>query len=141
MSETKKNLIFALSVFLFALTCVFCILLFWDIFGQTNKTVILVQICDAFFITGFFLAAVGLLVFISSTGFFDMLVYGFKCLGELFLLPFKHNSHEKYYDFVERRRAFREASKHIFGFTKWIILFIGSFLIGVSCIFLIFIYS
>ena len=136
----KKNLILFLALFLLGLTFIFCILLAWDIFHQTGKKVIFTMLCDAFFITGFTFAGFGALALISSTGFFDMLAYGFKSLGDLILIPLKVTKHEKYYEFVERRRERRKLHAQAFGLSRWALFLVGAFFILVSCSFLFFIY-
>lgn len=140
-STAKKNLLFAVVTFFVGLTIEFCLLLIWDIFNQDNQTAVFIYLSDAFFVTGFLFASLGGLILISSTGFFDIFVYGFKTIGEIFLIPFRYKKHEKYYEFVERRRLFREQRAKLLKFTDWIILVIGLFFIGVAAFFLIFIYK
>ena len=140
-SSPKRNLMFALGTLFVGLTLVFCLLLIWDIFNQDNKIAVYIYLSDAFFVTGFLFSGVGGLILISSTGFFDIFIYGFRTIGEIFLIPFKYKKHEKYYEFVERRQLFRQQRAKLLRFSDWIILIIGLLFIGVAAFFLIFIYK
>ena len=73
--------------------------------GQSQR--IMAALSDGFFITGVLLASVGLLTWISSTGFFDMLFYGFR--GLLSLVPFKAPRKPKpFYDYKMERAEKRK---------------------------------
>jgi len=116
------------------------LLLIWKIFEQTDKRQILVLLSDAFFISGFMIFGLGALVLIASTGFFDIIAYGFKSLGVLFIkLTYKKGDLEKYYEYVERRREKRELRKET-SITLYVVL-VGIFLILVAALFLPFIPS
>ena len=59
---------------------------------------------NAFTIPGSILLMLGLLVLISSTGAYDGLTYALRWL-RMTLLPFGASKHERYYDYVQRRRT------------------------------------
>lgn len=68
---------------------------------------IMAALSDGFFITGVLLASVGLLTWISSTGFFDMLSYGLRALTSL--VPFKPPKKPKpFYDYKMEREEKRK---------------------------------
>ena len=58
---------------------------------------------DGFFVAGLILSGLGGLIWISSTGFFDMLSYGFHSLLVLFSGLKKPETHESFYDYKTRR--------------------------------------
>lgn len=60
------------------------IILAKDIFGQTNTNDVMHILCDAFFASGVSLSCVGLIVFASNGGAFDMLAYGVQILFYMF---------------------------------------------------------
>lgn len=63
---------------------------------------------DGCFITGVLLAGIGFLTWISSTGFFDMLYYGFQSL-KVFVMPFKAPKKPKaFYDYKTERQTRRK---------------------------------
>lgn len=59
---------------------------------------------NAFTIPGTIMLMVGLLVLISSTGVYDGLGYTLRWL-RMTLLPFDTAKHERYYDYVQRKRS------------------------------------
>lgn len=73
---------------------------------------------DGFFVAGMMLAGLGTLMWISTTGFFDMLSYGVHSLTVLFSTLKKPQDHETFYDYKTMRDAKR--GKPRFG-----ILFVG----------------
>lgn len=54
---------------------------------------------DGCFVAGLIMTGVGLLVWISTTGFFDMFSYGFHSLLVLFSPLRKPEGHETFYDY------------------------------------------
>jgi hypothetical protein len=58
---------------------------------------------DGAFVAGVILLGVGILVWVSTTGFFDMLAYGMRGLGRA-LLPFLGlRKHENYYEYKQEK--------------------------------------
>jgi hypothetical protein len=134
----KLAIVSLIATTIVGLVIVGALLLIWNIFKQTDKGAIFTLLSDAFFISGFIIFGIGGLVFISSTGFFDIIAYGFKSLGVLFLkITYKKGDLEKYYEYVERKRANRELNKESSS-TLYIIL-VGLFFIGIAAFFLLFI--
>lgn len=68
-------------------------------------------LCDAFFVVGVVLTAVGLLVFTTNEGAFDMIVYGMRSFIDLFKKT-NTRKYETYYDY----RVARSEKKLKFGF-------------------------
>lgn len=54
---------------------------------------------DGFFVIGMLATGMGLLVWVSTTGFFDIMAYGFKSLLVLFTPLRKPQEHISYYDY------------------------------------------
>ena len=99
------------------------------IVNQTDTVAVMQILSDAFFVPGVILAGVGLLVFASNGGVFDMLAYGTLLFFNLFR---KDMSKRKYKDYYEYRQAKKE-KKRGFAF----MLLVGLAFIAVSAIFII----
>lgn len=94
-----------------------------DILAQTELVRIFHILCDAFFAVGTLITCIGLLVFSSNEGTFDMIVYGVSSFFDLFRTVSK-KKYETFYDYRESR-----ADKKIsFGF----LLICGLFFLAVS---------
>ncbi len=63
---------------------------------------------DGFFIAGVLLTSVGILSWISTTGFFDLFAYAFHSLPVLFTALKKPEELESYYDYKAMREEKRE---------------------------------
>lgn len=137
MPNKKKIAFFtSLATTIVGLVIVGSILLIWDIFNQTEKRVVFVLLSDAFFISGFMIFGIGALIMIASTGFFDILSYGFKSIWYLFIkITYKKGELEKYYEYVERKRELRERKKDK-AFSFYVVL-VGLVFIGIAAIFLL----
>ena len=62
---------------------------------------------DGFFVVGVVYTGIGILIWISTTGFFDIMGYGLHSLWVLFT-PFKRpQEHESYYDYKQVRDSKR----------------------------------
>ncbi len=96
-----------------------------DLFAQTNPVVIFHILCDAFFATGVVISGMGLLIFTSNEGTFDMMVYGVRSFFDMF----RKNPSKKYPTFYDYRTS-REDKKIKFGF----MLICGVFFIAVSLV-------
>lgn len=100
-------------------------LILWskDIFQQTAPVDIFHILTDAFFAVGTVITCVGLLVFTSNEGSFDMLAYGLRSFVDMF----RKNSAKKYDTFFDYRQS--RADKNIkFGF----LLICGLFFLAIS---------
>ncbi len=58
---------------------------------------------DGFFVAGIMVGGVGALLWIATTGFFDMLSYGFSSLLVLFTPLRKPEEHRGFYEYKARR--------------------------------------
>ena len=87
-------------------------------------------LCDAFFVPGIVFACVGLIVFASHGGVFDMLGFAVLLFFDLFR---KDPTKRKYKDFYEYKEAKKDKSKWGISF----LLIVGLAFIFVSLIFLI----
>jgi len=140
LSKKKIVLLAYGATLLVGLVLVVAILLIWNTFGQTDRMKVLINLCDAFFISGFVIFGIGGLSLISTTGFFDILAYGLKSVWFLFIkITYKKGEMERYIDYVQRKREAREQVK-VANVPLYITL-TGIFLIGVAAFFLIFIYA
>lgn len=119
MKATRKYLITLLIGF----GAVALILWSKDIFHQTAPVDVFHILTDAFFVVGVVMTCIGLLVFSSNEGSFDMLVYGVKSFIDLF----RKNSVKKYDSFYDYRES-RADKKIKFGF----LLICGLFFLAVS---------
>lgn len=69
---------------------------------------VMMALSDGFFIIGVLLGGVGCLTWISSTGFFDMLTYGFHSLKSM-IMPFRAPKKPKpFYDYKLEREERRK---------------------------------
>lgn len=62
---------------------------------------------DGLFAVGFLLTGMGALVWVSTTGFFDIMTYGVKSLLVLFTPLKKASEHPSYYDYKMERESRR----------------------------------
>ena len=104
-------------------------LIIWakDIFAQTQAVDVYHILCDAFFAVGVVILCIGLLIFSSNEGTFDIIVYGVSS----FVGMFKKN-HVRKYDTFYDYRAERADKKIKFGF----LLICGLIFIAVSLVML-----
>ena len=79
--------------------------------GQTEMTVRYLNLADAFTIPSVIIIMVGVLVWMSTTGFFDMLNYGISRAANTFI-PFKQYEDVKFYDY-----KMKKAEKRIRGYS------------------------
>ena len=89
---------------------------------------------DGFFVAGMMLTGLGALIWISTTGFFDMLSYGAHSLTVLFSTLKKPQDHETFYDYKTARDAKR-------GKPRFSILFVGIGSVLASLLFLALYYN
>ena len=75
-----------------------------DILEQTQLVNIYHILCDSFFVVGFLITAIGLLIFVSNEGAFDPIVYGMRSFINIFKKREKRKM-ETYYDFRTARSA------------------------------------
>jgi hypothetical protein len=86
-------------------------------------------LCDAFFVPGILLALIGMIVWVSSTGFFDALGYAVKTAAHMFI-PFIKTERQSFYDYKMAKAEKRGSTPHF-------ITFVGIAFILVSVVFLL----
>ncbi len=95
---------------------------------------IMSSLSDGFFIIGVLLAGVGCLTWISNTGFFDMLTYGFHGLKVL-IMPFKAPKKAKpFYDYKLEREEKRKKPLNL-------VLWVGLAYLGLAALFAMIYYN
>ena len=89
-----------------AVLAVFVVLICWatGVFTETSKKLLLLKLCDAFFIPGFLGVGFGLIIVVSNGGAFDMLAYAFKTLGRIFKKNPVDRKYGSYYGYREARK-------------------------------------
>ena len=91
---------------------------------------------DGFFVSTVIFLGLGLLLWISTTGFFDIFSYGFKSLLVLFTPLKKASEHPHYYEYKCEKDATR-SSKHI----NYTVLWAGLICLGLSLLALLLYYQ
>ena len=89
---------------------------------------------DGFFVSGMLLTGFGGLIWISTTGFFDIFSYGFKSLLVLFSPLKKPHEHEKFYEYKMTKDAKR-------GKPQFSVLFVGLGCVALSLLCLMMYYN
>ena len=89
---------------------------------------------DGFFVSGLLLTGFGGLVWVSTTGFFDIFSYGFKSLLVLFSPMKKPHEHEKFYEYKLAKDAKR-------GKPQYSLLVVGLACVALSLICLMLYYN
>ena len=125
MKTLKKYLITLIIGFL----TVFLIASSKDVFDQTSVVKILHILCDSFFVVGVVITSIGLLIFSSNEGTFDILVYGVSSFVDIF----RKKSQKKYETFYDYRES-RAEKKLGFGF----LLISGLIILAISLIIYLF---
>lgn len=92
------------------------------------------HLSDGFFVAGLLLAGLGALVWVSSTGFFDMLSYGVHSLLVLFSVLRRPEEHMSFYEYkLEKDQKRGKPMVHL--------LIVGLFLIALSVLCLVLYYQ
>ncbi len=65
-------------------------------------------LCDGFFVVGIFLVCMGVLFWVSTTGFFDSLSYGFQGLWYRLTAFVRDRERQTYYDYKMTREQRRK---------------------------------
>ena len=134
MSTVKKKVLqYSITT---GVCSVLVFLLLWarGIFKNPTAVQLYQYLTDSFFIVGILVAMIGLLIFVSNGGVFDMLVYGIYRFITLFK---KDHTNVKYNTFYDYRVAKAERPKASFLF----LIIVGVVFLAVSMIFLIFWYN
>ena len=134
MKQEKKKWIGAAVTLAVALAIALAVSV-WRGFAWENALALNCRyLSDGFFVSGMLLAGLGALIWISTTGFFDMLSYGVHSLTVLFSTLKKPKDHETFYDYKTARAAKR-------GRPRMGILFAGIGCILISLLFLALYYN
>ncbi len=89
---------------------------------QTEAAVIFLNLADAFTIPSVVIVMVGIMVWISTTGFFDILNYGISRAVNTFI-PFKRYDDVKFYDY-KMKKAEKRISGYSFLFISGAVYFV-----------------
>ena len=96
-----------------------------DLFKQTDTSMVLRILCDAFFIPGIVLAGIGVLTYLSSQGLYDGLTYSFASMARHRKNnPGDDKTPKSYFDYKNNKKR-RGASWHL------VIVGVGFVVIGV----------
>ena len=90
----------------------------------------LAALCDGFCVSGMLVAGLGAMIWVSTTGFFDILSYGFKNLAVL--VPFHHRRKYKHFYEYKAEQAAKRSKPQFF------LLVIGLIMVLIAAIFLYF---
>ncbi len=90
-------------------------------------------LADAFTIPGVILLCIGALVWVSTDGMFDGFTYAAKRLSSLIPFYGKNYKHERYYDYVMRKRGKRISG---YGF----IPIVGAVFVAIAVVFIVLYY-
>ena len=82
---------------------------------------------DGFFVVGFLLTGMGALIWISTTGFFDIMTYAVKSFLVLFTPIKKPKEHPSFFDYKEQREERR-------GKPRFLMLIVGVIYLALSVI-------
>lgn len=80
------------------------ILLVGGTFSETSQTAVYRDLCDAFFVVGVLMAGMGVLIFCTNGGAFDMLSFGFIKLFDLFRRDVTKAKYRTFYDYRESKK-------------------------------------
>lgn len=97
-----------LITFIIGIALFFILAAFFGLFSAETYERVIVIICDSLFIPGVLFTSVGIIGVIAGDGFFDTLAYGFRTFFLFLPLIVRRGQHEKYRDYVERRRQERK---------------------------------
>ncbi|MCM1289864.1 MAG: DUF3899 domain-containing protein [Corallococcus sp.] len=94
------------------LICAIIVVVFLAAQGSYSKTGkgLVVDVCNAFTLSGAMMTGVGLLVFVTNGGAFDMLAFGFIKLVDIFKKDLTKVKYRTFYDYrqakSEKKRSF-----------------------------------
>ena len=131
MGKIKKKILQYVITIAVCSLITFIVLALRGIFNSPEPKQVAHYLTDAFFAVGIITTMVGLLIFVSNGGVFDMLVYGvYRFITILFK---KDHRNVKYNTFYDYRVAKAERPKASFLF----LIIVGLIFVGISMIFLI----
>ena len=109
---------------------VICVKQIWN---AENAKVVMQVLSDGCFVPGVLLAGVGLIIFASNGGAFDMLAYAVIRFFDLFRRDVRNKKYKDYYEYREAKKE----KKRSMGF----MLIVGAIFIALAVIFLIVYYQ
>lgn len=134
MKPTKKLPVSYIVTALIALAITAAVAVYQGLSLALPPVLICRCLSDGFFVSGLLLAGFGGLVWVSTTGFFDIFSYGFKSLLVLFSPLKKPSDLEKFYEYKLAKDAKR-------GKPQYSLLVVGAICIALSVLFLILYYN
>ncbi|MCM1042760.1 MAG: DUF3899 domain-containing protein [Corallococcus sp.] len=128
----KKYIKYVIAFVVCAVVTV-CLLWAFGTFTQTDGGEIMKNLCDAFFVPGIIMLCIGLLVFATKGGAFDMLAYGVRKLFDLFKRDLTKVKYKTFYDY---RKAQQEKTRDFL-----YMLIVGAVWVVISALFLVLYYN
>lgn len=130
-NKNKSKIISYLIGSLIAVAMTVALAVSFGAFTAESTSLMFAYLCNAAFVTAVFYCGVGLLAWVSTTGFFDIFGYGFKSLKYLFTPAKRDRSEGGYYEYaMEKRERKRDNVSTRF------ILVIGIVFLTISIVFL-----
>lgn len=115
MSVAKKYIILGIV----DIACLFAFALFRGVFSAPNAVHVYHILCDDFFVIGVLNVCIGLFIWVTNEGAFDMINYGMR---KFWGLMFK--SFDKYADFIDYKESKSGKNMFFLNFVLYGVLFI-----------------
>lgn len=131
-NKNKSKILSYLIGTLIAIVLTVSLAIGFGAFSAPNVSLMFAYLSNATFITAVFYCGVGVLAWISTTGFFDIFSFGFKSLKYLFTPAKRDRSEGGYYEYAMEKRE-KNRTKMSTGF----ILVIGIVFLVISIVFLV----
>lgn len=131
-NKRKSMLSIALSGLFLSLAFTFV----FDVWSETNISLIFVKLGDSFFVASVLYIGMGALIWTSLTGLFDIFGFGFKSLKYLFTPIKKDPSEGGYYEYVMEKREKRKGKT-----PPWFMLIVGVAMLALSILFTVLYYA
>lgn len=103
-NKSKSRIISYLIGSLIAVAMTVALAVSFGAFTAESTSLTFAYLCNAAFVTAVFYCGVGLLAWVSTTGFFDIFGYGFKSLKYLFSPAKRDRSEGGYYEYAMEKR-------------------------------------
>lgn len=134
MDEKTKNRLLKYGITTVVTASVSVLIMYLNgLFEATDILTRFKLLADAFTIPGVILLCIGALIWVSTDGMFDGLTYAAKRLGSLIPFYGKNYTHERYYDYVMRKRGKRISG---YGF----IPIVGAAFVAIAVVFIVLYY-
>lgn len=129
MKYFKKKILPYLIPFVCGLALFIFVIVTRDLFKQTDKKEIYRILSDATFIPGVIVGGVGLLVFLSNEGAFDIISYGMIMFFGKFKKNINERRYDSYYDYKVAKRGNKKSFANILLVGVFFLLFAVLFVI------------